>query len=143
MAKSLYTVEYERALKQFLLARNPDIEISFERQLPTGGRVDCITFEECEHTNRPIATNYEIKISRADLNSGYGLNFNGDYNYLCVTPNIFHAAKEKLGKINRFDVGLILYCDGIVLQVRDSKNLWFARPWDRHAEKPIQWEWGS
>ena len=69
---------------------------------------------------------YEIKSCMADYESGHGLNFIGDYNYLVMTEELLNELYEKYGdkfKWEYHNIGILVPC-GDTLQVhRKAKRI--------------------
>lgn len=62
----------------------------------------------------------EYKNSLNDLNSGFGLNFVGDFNFIACNHNLYMGVLAKIQKLRREDVGIIVYEDSSFRTIRPS-----------------------
>lgn len=83
-------------------------EVTFDYGTPNPVRVDYMKFEPLNNSVSGIEKGnfycYEVKSCEADFNSGHGLNFIGDYNYI-VCPNKLYVWLIKNNKLP-FGVGV-------------------------------------
>ena len=68
----------------------------------------------------------EVKSSVNDLYSGYGRNFVCDLNYLICPPDAIAAAARLLDRMNRRDVGIIVFGRGRTTIVRSAEWMYKA-----------------
>ena len=104
MSKTQLTLHIEKALFRQMLSGGEGIYGCPECTLgPAYGkeRVDLMTMD-----SNNIFRCYEIKVSKADLNSTAKLSFCGDYNYIVVSENILNDVKDKFPPYS----GIGIYC---------------------------------
>lgn len=75
-------------------------EVTFDYATSHAVRVDYMKFKPVNNTVSGIEKGdfycYEVKSTEDDFNSGHGLNFIGDYNYIITTSETYEKIKNKL-----------------------------------------------
>jgi len=75
-------------------------EVTFDYATSNAVRVDYMKFKPVNNTVSGIEKGdfycYEVKSSIEDFNSGHGLNFIGDYNYLVMPEEVYTAVSNKI-----------------------------------------------
>lgn len=75
-------------------------EVTFDYATTHAVRVDYMKFKPANNTVSGIEKGdfycYEVKSTEDDFNSGHGLNFIGDYNYIVTTGETYEKIKNKL-----------------------------------------------
>lgn len=75
-------------------------EVTFDYATAHAVRVDYMKFKPANNTVSGIEKGdfycYEVKSTEDDFNSGHGLNFIGDYNYIITTSETYEKIKNKL-----------------------------------------------
>lgn len=108
-------------------------EVTFDYGTPNQVRVDYMKFEPLNNSVSGIEKGdfycYEIKSCVEDFNSGHGLNFIGDYNYIVCTNELY----EWLSQNNKLPFGI-----GVYTPAEDMSNLVCIRKAKRRdRQKPI------
>lgn len=108
-------------------------EVTFDYGTPNQVRVDYMKFEPLNNSVSGIEKGdfycYEIKSCVEDFNSGHGLNFIGDYNYIVCTNELC----EWLFQNNKLPFGI-----GVYAPAEDMSNLVCIRKAKRRdRQKPI------
>lgn len=80
----------------------------------------------CDLYDETKDTAYEIKSCRRDLESGYGLNWIGKYNYLICPPDLVIRAAEYLDSLGKDFVGIIAMDVSDSIEAREP--LWASMP---------------
>ncbi len=76
---------------------------------------------------------YEIKSCKADFNSGHGLNFEGDRNYIVTTMDTYKSCIDKMNRLPS-NVGVIVACPFTIDPADD-----FINP-TSIEDKTVAWE---
>lgn len=99
------TKELSISLEKFINPKNDTRiyiakEVTFDYGTDHAIRVDYMRFKPANNTISGIEKGdfycYEIKSSVEDFNSGHGLNFIGDYNYLVMPEEVYKAVLDKI-----------------------------------------------
>lgn len=126
MSKSQLTLDIEDALGRCLSKgrfASPVLWL-FEADAIGNKRADLVVFYKNSYReNRTESVYIEIKISKADFNSGWGLNFNGIRNYICVPVKLLNYARGKLDRMGFDDVGILIYAEGDIYEVKPSQDV--------------------
>ena len=111
-------------------------EVTFDYATGHAIRVDYMKFKPVNNTVSGIEKGdfycYEVKSSIEDFNSGHGLNFIGDYNYLVMPEEVYVAVSNK-----------IPYFVGVLVPTESSwRNNWreltaIKKAKRRDREKPL------
>lgn len=75
-------------------------EVTFDYGTSHAIRVDYMRFKPANNSVSGIEKGdfycYEVKSSVEDFNSGHGLNFIGDYNYLVMPKDVYESVQDKI-----------------------------------------------
>ena len=124
--KSEITLEIEKALSKRFQGTGERYSSEICVSYVNGGKfesgiVDFVTSKHDFLDDIPKITCYEIKVSYSDMKSEHGHTLVGDNNYYVLTKELLEEIGEKNPNLIMGDMGILVYKDGSLRQVRDSK----------------------
>lgn len=95
----------------------------------SNGRCDIVLWIEYEHRKETICI--ECKSGMRDLKSGYGLNFDGDINYILYPKNASRFIQDGYWGLNKDKIEKVFWQNGIrgvgILELDDQDKIRFVK----------------